>query len=119
MGSDPVSDDTGGTPALSDATLPSVRGAHTPGYDRAGITEGIVHLGLGAFARAHVAVYCDDLLARGVGDAAIRGISLRSPATRDALRPQDGLYTLIEVEGDRIDLRVIGSVGRVLSLIHI
>jgi fructuronate reductase len=72
-----------------------------------------VHLGLGAFARAHVAVYCDDLLARGVGDAGIHGISLRSPATRSALEPQDGLYTLVEAEGDRTELRVIGSVRQV------
>jgi fructuronate reductase len=100
-------------PRLSDATLASVRGARTPDYDRAETTPGIVHLGLGAFARAHVAVYCDDLLAHGHHRAAIRGISLRSPATRDALEPQDGLFTLVEVEGNRTELRVIGSVSSV------
>ena len=110
---DAITRHTGAPPILSDATLPSVHGARTPGYDRAGTTPAIVHLGLGAFARAHVAVYCDDLLARGV-KAGLHGISLRSPATRDALQPQDGLYTLIEDEGTtRSDLRVIGSVCRV------
>jgi fructuronate reductase len=106
-------DRSGAIPRLSDATLSSARGARTPRYDRAHTTAGIVHLGLGAFARAHVAVYCDDLLARGIGDAGIHGISLRSPATRDTLEPQDGLYTLIEAEGDRTELRVIGSVRQV------
>ena len=36
----------------------------TPGYDRAKISVGIVHLGNGAFHKAHEAVYTDDVLAR-------------------------------------------------------
>jgi hypothetical protein len=31
-------------------------------YDRSAITPGIVHLGVGAFARAHLAVYVDSVL---------------------------------------------------------
>lgn len=56
---------------------------------------GIVHLGIGAFARAHLAAYTGPLL-----DAApewgILGTSLRSTGTRDALITQDWLYTLVE-----------------------
>lgn len=33
------------------------------GYDRARLETGIVHLGLGAFARAHIAEFTDDALA--------------------------------------------------------
>ena len=39
--------------------------AAVPAYDRAAITPGIVHLGVGAFHRAHQAAYVDDCLAAG------------------------------------------------------
>jgi fructuronate reductase len=98
-------------PRLSDrvvAELPTrvVR----PAYDRRAVRPGIVHLGLGAFHRAHQAVYTDDRLAAGERDWGIIGLSLRSPDVRNALAPQDGLYTVLErsAEGDRA--RVIGSV---------
>ena len=77
---------------LSNATLPAIAGnALAPAYDRASITSGIVHLGIGAFYRAHAAVYIDDCLARGEQGWGIIGASLRSSETRDALAPQDGL----------------------------
>jgi fructuronate reductase len=81
-----------------------------PGYDRSAIASGIVHLGLGAFHRAHQAAYVDDCLAAGETGWGIVGVSLRSTDTRDALAPQDGLYTLAVRDGEREDLRVIGSI---------
>src|SRR3546814_11841743 len=64
-----------------------------PHYDRSRLTPGIVHIGLGNFHRAHMAVYLDDLFARGEGhDWAILGAGVR-PAdarTRDALKAQIG-----------------------------
>ena len=73
-----------------------------PAYDRARITPGIVHLGVGAFHRAHQAAYVDDCLAAGETGWGIVGVSLRSADTRDALAPQDGLYTLaIRSSGER------------------
>ncbi len=94
---------------LSNATLdglaPSVK---QPGYDRAAVTAGIVHLGIGAFHRAHQAVFIDDCLNKGATDWGVIGASLRSPETRDALKPQDWLYTIAVGDGDRRSLRVIG-----------
>jgi fructuronate reductase len=81
-----------------------------PGYDRARVKPGIVHLGIGAFHRAHQAVVIDDLLARGAVDWGIVGASLRSSDTRDALAPQDGLYTVAIRSGAVTEHRVIGSV---------
>ena len=66
-----------------------------PGYDRGALRVGIVHLGLGAFARAHLAVVNDAALRAGADpDWGICGVSLRQADTRDALAPQDGLYAL-------------------------
>ncbi|MGL4637925.1 MAG: mannitol dehydrogenase family protein [Beijerinckiaceae bacterium] len=84
-----------------------------PDYDPSAITPGIVHLGIGAFHRAHQAVYIDDLL-RQYPDWAIIAASLRSPATADALNPQDGLYTVNVSGPDGLSRRIIGSVRKVL-----
>ena len=65
-----------------------------PRYDRSGVRTGIVHLGLGAFHRAHQAEFTDDCLNAGETGWGIAAASLRNPDTRDALVPQDGLYTL-------------------------
>ncbi|MEQ1950283.1 mannitol dehydrogenase family protein [Mesorhizobium sp. CN2-181] len=94
---------------LGDAALGKIAGASVPAYDRSAITEGIIHLGVGAFHRAHQAVYVDDCLGAGARDWGIVGVSLRSPDTRDALGPQDGLYTIAVRSGDGDALRVIGS----------
>lgn len=85
-----------------------------PGYDRSAVQPGVVHLGIGAFHRAHQAVVFDDLLARGDRRWGIRAASLRSPATRDAMAPQDGLYGLVVRNGPEERVRVIGSVRDVL-----
>src|SRR5262249_40660561 len=96
---------------LSDANLHRLPGQiRRPAYDRSRVTPGIVHLGIGAFHRAHQAVVIDDLLAAGATDWGIVGASLRSPQTRDALAPQDGLYTVAVRSGAGTDHRVIGSV---------
>ena len=98
---------------LSDTTLAGLPPAIArPAYDRARTRIGIVHLGVGAFHRAHQAVYIDDLLGEAP-DWAISGVSLRSPDVRDALRPQDGLYTLALLDGGP-SLRVIGALREVL-----
>jgi fructuronate reductase len=96
---------------LSNASLDQLPAQiRRPAYDRSGVTPGIVHLGIGAFHRAHQAVVIDDLLASGATDWGIIGASLRSPETRDALAPQDCLYTLAVRSGAGTDHRIIGSV---------
>ena len=81
-----------------------------PQYDRSKLKAGIVHLGIGAFHRAHQAFYTETVLNKFGGDWGIIGCSLRSPTVRDQLEPQDGLYTLVERSGDGEKLQVIGSV---------
>lgn len=99
---------------LSNATLGALpQGIRRPAYDRTALATGIVHLGVGAFHRSHQAFYTDGVLA---ADPAwgIVAASLRRPATRDALAPQDGLYTLSERSGAGERLRVIGAIRRLL-----
>jgi fructuronate reductase len=73
---------------------------------------GIVHLGLGAFHRAHQVDYTDDALARaGTPTAAwgICGVSLKTSGARDKLAAQDGLFTLVEKSIEAVRRRVLGS----------
>ena len=98
---------------LSDATLARVPpGIAVPAYARAGLVPGIVHFGPGAFHRAHQAVYADGALA-ACRDLAICAVSLRSAGLRDALAPQDGLYTLAVADVES-SFRVIGSIRELL-----
>jgi len=100
---------------LNDRTLATLPDAVVqPAYDRSLVTPGIVHLGVGAFHRAHQAIFVDDALAQGATDLGIIAASLRSPDTRDALKPQDCLYTVAFQQGETTSIRVIGSVLDIL-----
>ena len=108
-------------PRLSPHTLGQARaGTVLPGYDRhsLGVGVGIVHLGLGAFVRAHMAAYTDDLLAIDPGSSGISwgiaGVSLKRPDQRDRLAPQDGLYTTLQRDGTGIHARIIGCIRATL-----
>ena len=95
---------------LNQALLASLPAAISrPAYDRNTLMPGIVHLGIGAFHRAHQAIYTDDILAQDPSWGIV-GASLRNSETRDALKPQDCLYTLAVRSGEGERLRVIGSV---------
>jgi fructuronate reductase len=99
---------------LSASTLPQVTADFVPAYDRDTVPS-LVHLGVGAFARAHLAVYADDLLARSI-PAAIAGVSLRSRRAEEQLAPQDGLFTVTEREPDVPPrTRVVGSLTSVAT----
>ncbi len=85
-----------------------------PGYDRARVTTGLVHFGVGGFHRAHQAMYLDRLMNEGLAlDWGICGVGVM-PADKPmqrALDAQDGLYTLVLKHGDGTwEPRVIGSV---------
>ncbi|WP_233841063.1 mannitol dehydrogenase family protein [Dyella sp. 2HG41-7] len=98
---------------LSRATLAQApTSVTTPAYDPAQTRIGIVHIGVGAFHRAHQAAYVDNLLSEHP-DWAICGVSLHSVEVRDALQPQDGLYSLLLL-GQETQLRVIGSIRELL-----
>lgn len=83
-------------------------------YDRESQATGIVHLGIGAFHRAHQAWYTDRAMDAGDRGWMISGVSLRSPAVAGQLNPQDGLYSMIERSSGGARARVIGSVREVL-----
>lgn len=76
---------------------------------------GIVHIGLGAFHKAHQAAYTDTALAMAGGHWRILGVSLRSREPMQQLGPQDGRYTLIERGTSGSRARVIGAIAGAIS----
>jgi fructuronate reductase len=98
---------------LSHANLGRVpREVKRPGYDRRAVDIGIVHFGPGAFHRVHQAWFVDKLLADDPRWG-ICAVSLRSTDVRDALVPQDGLYTLATLD-ESTSYRVIGALKQTL-----
>jgi fructuronate reductase len=98
--------------ATLERTAPAVA---RPAYDPARLRCGIVHLGLGAFHRAHQALYTDEAIAAAGGDWGIVGVSMRKPDVAEALRPQDGLYT-VEILDAAPRYRIVGAVRQALTL---
>jgi mannitol 2-dehydrogenase len=85
-----------------------------PDYDADLLRGGIVHIGVGGFHRSHLATYLHDLLQSGLTDCSIVGAGLLSSDRRmsETLQAQDGLYTLLERDGDDVRASVIGSISR-------
>ncbi|MGP9665920.1 mannitol dehydrogenase family protein [Halomonas sp. AOP22-C1-8] len=84
-----------------------------PCYERAKLTPGIVHVGVGGFHRAHQAMYLDELMQQGLAlDWGIVGVGVMPGDKRmqQALAAQDYLYTLVVKHPDgQYAPRVIGS----------
>jgi fructuronate reductase len=96
---------------LSSADLPRLKaqGLNVPAYERAGLMPGVVHLGLGAFHRAHQALVFDQLLASGDTRWGIFGVAMRSTQLADALAAQGGLYALQIASRDGVAWQVAGG----------
>jgi mannitol 2-dehydrogenase len=100
-------------PRLRNEVLEAIaaRGVRVPTYNRLKLLPRIVHLGVGGFHRAHLALYAHELAEAG-SEWGIRGLGLLRGdlRMRDALAPQDYLYTLIERGNDKPQPQVIGSI---------
>ncbi|AOB32099.1 dioxygenase [Bordetella sp. H567] len=100
-------------PRLAPDRLPSL-GAYLPALPWTQPRVGIVHLGLGNFHRAHQAMYTEDAMLAAGGDWGICGVSLRRPDTRDALAPQDCLYSVLVRDASGQRVRVVRALRRIL-----
>lgn len=98
---------------LSDKNLqklaPTIK---VPKYDRAKLSAGIIHIGLGNFHRAHQAWYLHQLFQQGTHqDWAIIGAGVRpnDEQMRLKMQEQDYLTTLIELDPVSTSAEVVGS----------
>ena len=101
------------TMILSAATLRALpESVHTPTYGRTAHAPGVVHLGLGAFHRAHQAMVFDQLLASGDTRWGIHGVGMTRPDLVKQLRAQDGLYAVRVADGQGVRWQVPGALWR-------
>ncbi len=85
-------------------------------YDRTKLKPGVLHIGLGNFARAHQLEYFDRLAREGVAgweNWGVVGVSLRSTDVRDALAPQDFAYNILTQESGTNSIQPIGILQNV------
>jgi len=102
------------TPRLGAGLLARLPAAvRRPAFDPASLKSGIVHLGIGAFHRAHQAVFTENAIEQQGGDWGIIGASLQRADVPDALTAQDCLYT-VESLGTAADYRVMGVIRQAL-----
>lgn len=102
------------TPTLLKSLATGFSGSHpvsVPRYDRTKLSGGVVHLGVGGFHRAHLAVYLDDLAESSASTWSITGSGVMAHDEKIAsvLSEQGGLYLLAEREGTSAHARIIGS----------
>ena len=80
-----------------------------PTYDRSALTPAVVHFSVGGFHRSHQLLYFDEVAERRISDAwGVVGVGLNSRHMKDALAPQDHLYTVVERSPDGERARVVG-----------
>ncbi|MEY4026755.1 MAG: Polyol:NADP oxidoreductase, partial [Pseudomonadota bacterium] len=96
--------------ALTLASLPAA--IQTPTYDRTTGAPGVVHLGLGAFHRAHQAMVFDQLLASGDTRWGIHGVGMTRPDLVNQLKAQDGLYAVRIADANGVKWQVPGALWR-------
>ena len=103
------------TRRLGFAALDELPAAVGPRVDPRSVSVGIVHLGIGAFHRAHQAVFTEAAMA-ATGDLTWGGcgVSQRSRTVADQLAPQDGLYAVLERSAAGASAQVVGAVREVL-----
>jgi mannitol-1-phosphate/altronate dehydrogenase len=100
---------------LTDANLPRLAARmEVPGYERAALAPGVVHMSVGSFHRSHQAVYFDDLARRGHRGWGVVGVGLQRPEMREVLTAQNGLYTVVSRGRDGDRARVVGVMTRYL-----
>lgn len=92
---------------LNGATLSALPRALRPQVRPTGV--GIVHFGLGAFHRAHQAVFTEEAIAAAGGEWGICGVSPRGSRAAELLAAQDGLYSVLERDAGRTSARVVGA----------
>jgi fructuronate reductase len=100
---------------LSRAALGALPAESRPRISPGSFGPGIVHLGLGAFHRAHQAVYTEEAMAAGGGDWGIVEVAPRSASIVSALTEQDLLYSVTTLGPSATSTRVVGSVAGALQ----
>ena len=95
---------------LNRDNLGEITSVEKPSYNLDDVKIGVLHMGLGAFHRAHQGVFFDNALRAGKLGYAIASVSQRTPSVSNILSQQDGLYTVNSADQYGNVPRIIGSI---------
>ncbi len=84
--------------------------ANPPNYAMSDVRIGVLHMGLGAFHRAHQAVFFENVLRSGNLNYGVCSVSQRSSTVADSLAAQDGFYTVNAQDGSHSEPMIIGAI---------
>ena len=104
------------TGTLGLSALPTLSAARRPLVDRRELRSRVLHIGLGAFQRAHQAVYTEAAAAEAGIGWGIAGVAPGSAATVEGLRAQDNLYSVTDLAPDGVSTRVVAAFTEALRL---
>lgn len=98
---------------LTRETLPDLPRECRPLIGPGEVRAGVLHLGLGAFHRAHQAVYTEAAMAAGGGDWGIVAVAPRSSDVVRQLTDQDLLFSVTTLDVDSARTKVVGGLAGV------
>jgi fructuronate reductase len=81
-----------------------------PSFDRSTLKTRIVHIGFGAFHRAHQGLYTSEMIDKTGSDWGICEINLFGGELISKLRKQDHLYSVLEKSNDSVTAKISASV---------
>lgn len=88
---------------------------NVPKYDRNAVKTKMLHLGFGAFHRAHQAIFAEILASEHQSDWGFCEVNLVGGEQQiEALIAQDFLYNVVEMQGDNWQTRTVGVVKEAL-----
>ena len=99
---------------LSQAHLSAANALVQPNENNKNAKVGIVHLGFGAFHRAHQALITDAVIKEIGGNWKIVGVTWSDAGLQKELIAQDSLYSVGVGYNDQLDINIVGSIETVL-----
>lgn len=105
------------TVGLDLAALPTLPAEQRPLVDPRELRPTVVHFGLGAFHRAHQAIFTEAAAATSGNPWGIAGVAPGSAGTVQALRTQDNLYTVADLAPSGPSIRVVGALADALRMV--
>lgn len=100
---------------LSLSSLSQANAAQRPFPSELSAKVGIVHLGYGAFHRAHQALITDTYMKEKGGNWKIVGVSWGNTELQDSMAQQDNLYSVGVGYNDQLDIHIVGAVETILT----
>ncbi len=101
---------------LNQQTLSCAHAKVKPNQNSLTAKAGILHLGFGAFHKAHQALITDAAMQNSGGDWKIIAVTRRDKSAQQQLLPQDGYYCVGIGYNEELDIHIVSAIADVLTM---